>query len=426
MRVLDLFSGIGAMSLGLEWAGMRTVGFCEIDPTCRHWLRGHWPAAPIFEDIRTLSGEAIRERCGAVDLVAGGFPCQDISAAGKGAGLSGARSGLWFEMLRIVREVRPDWVLAENVGALRTRGADEVLEGLDAEGYACWPLVVGADDAGAPQRRKRVWIVGRLADTARDGQPQQPESERADGQRAWSRRDARVLAHANGAEPSAERISGPLDGKRSARGHDADRRSARPVGDAIGEGLALRLGVRGDARAERAATERAGDARGVADSESGGRSTEGDGRECGPRLGCDGARRPSDPTLARGVVARPGERQHEWEAPRLADAGSRRRPRGESELGEIERAPRGERSAQADGPERCSAAGAGRNQRRPESGMGFTASGLARRLARLESARRRARLRALGNCVYPQTVAAIGRAIMSALGLALRDVDPFH
>jgi site-specific DNA-cytosine methylase len=119
MRVLDVFSGVGLMSLGLGWAGMRTVGFCEIEPACRFWLREQWPTVPIFEDVRSLTGEGVLERCGAVDLVAGGFPCQPVSVAGARRGTEDAR-WLWPEMFRIVRELRPRWVLAENVPGLRT------------------------------------------------------------------------------------------------------------------------------------------------------------------------------------------------------------------------------------------------------------------------------------------------------------------
>jgi len=104
-----------------------------------------------------------------VDLVAGGFPCQDVSAAGRGVGIErGHRSGLWREFARIVRELRPSWVLVENVPALRRRGADIVLGDLEAAGYSTWPLVVGARHVAAPHRRDRVWIVGRLADASRD------------------------------------------------------------------------------------------------------------------------------------------------------------------------------------------------------------------------------------------------------------------
>lgn len=157
MNVLDLFSGIGGFSLGLERAGMRTVAFCEINPFCRSVLRHHWPSVPITEDIRTLDPSGL----GRIDLVCGGFPCQDISTAraAEAPGLAGARSGLWFEMLRIVRQCRPDWVLIENVSRLRTLGADRVLGDLAEADYTARPLVVGAGDLGAPHPRARVWIV---------------------------------------------------------------------------------------------------------------------------------------------------------------------------------------------------------------------------------------------------------------------------
>jgi DNA (cytosine-5)-methyltransferase 1 len=153
---LSLFAGIGGIDLGLSRAGSRCVGMVEIDPFCRAVLAKNFPGVPLFQDVRSFDARAF---AGSVDLVAGGFPCQDISVAGKGAGIDGARSGLWSEMLRVVREVRPAWVLAENVPALRTRGADRVLGDLEGEGYACWPLLVGAGDVGAPHRRQRVWIV---------------------------------------------------------------------------------------------------------------------------------------------------------------------------------------------------------------------------------------------------------------------------
>lgn len=156
VNVLDIFSGIGGISLGLNRAGMRIVAFCEREPFCRAVLAEHWPDVPCFDDIRTLDVDALRPL--GVDLVAGGFPCQPVSVAGKRRGHEDER-WLWPEMLRLVREVRPRWVLAENVAGLRTLGADGVLEDLESAGYSCWPLVVGADDVGAPHRRKRVWIV---------------------------------------------------------------------------------------------------------------------------------------------------------------------------------------------------------------------------------------------------------------------------
>ena len=164
MLVLDLFSGIGGISLGLHWAGMRTVAFCEADPFARGVLSRHWPGVPAYPDIRTLSAARLQDdgvpRPG---LLCGGFPCQDASLAGRGAGLAGARTGLWSHMVRLVAECGPRWVVAENVPGLRSRGADRVLGDLESLGYACWPLVVGAVHAGAPHLRRRLWLVAQAA-----------------------------------------------------------------------------------------------------------------------------------------------------------------------------------------------------------------------------------------------------------------------
>lgn len=158
MRVLSLFSGIGAHDLGLEWAGMTIVGQVENDEYCTKILEKHWPKVNRWRDIRTVPAKYFRRL--KPDLITGGFPCQDISVAGKQAGIvEGEKSSLWREMWRIIRAVRPDWVLVENVPALRTNGADGVLAALEAIGYACWPLVVGAEHLGAPHKRHRVLIV---------------------------------------------------------------------------------------------------------------------------------------------------------------------------------------------------------------------------------------------------------------------------
>jgi DNA (cytosine-5)-methyltransferase 1 len=160
----DLFAGIGGMSLGLERAGFTVCWQVEREPFCENVLARHWPAVPRRRDIR-FAGRGTLEP---VDVIAGGFPCQDISVAGKGVGITGWQSGLWREFARIVRELNPRWVLIENVPALRRRGADTVLGDLEAAGYACWPLMVGARHVGAPHRRDRVWVVGRVADTSGD------------------------------------------------------------------------------------------------------------------------------------------------------------------------------------------------------------------------------------------------------------------
>lgn len=196
MRVLDLFSGIGGFSLGLERAGFQTVAFCEIDPYCRAVLRKHWPDVPIYEDVRTLSADALRRDGIAADVICGGFPCQDISRAGNGAGLDGERSGLWSEIARLVGELRPSLVLVENVAALLDRGMGSVLGDLALLGYDAEWSVVSACSVGLPHVRQRVFIVAypnsvdgraRLWDTVARAHGPLPPVDSFEGSRARSR-----------------------------------------------------------------------------------------------------------------------------------------------------------------------------------------------------------------------------------------------
>ena len=154
VKVLDLFSGIGGFSLGLERAGMETVGFCEINPYARKVLVRHWPEVPCHDDIRTYQ---FRE--GQADVVCGGFPCQDISNAGKRAGLGGEHSGLWSELLRAICVVRPFRAVVENVAALLRRGMGRVLGDLAEIGYDAEWHCIPASYVGAPHNRDRAWIV---------------------------------------------------------------------------------------------------------------------------------------------------------------------------------------------------------------------------------------------------------------------------
>jgi DNA (cytosine-5)-methyltransferase 1 len=155
MKVLDLFSGVGGFSIGLEKAGMETVAFCEIDKKAQLVLKKHWPSVPIFEDIKTLKGEDV----GAVDVICGGFPCQDLSTAGTGKGLKGERSGLWFEFQRLINEIRPKYAIIENVSVLRSRGLETVLRSLSEVGYDAQWHCISASSIGAPHQRDRVWII---------------------------------------------------------------------------------------------------------------------------------------------------------------------------------------------------------------------------------------------------------------------------
>ena len=159
MRVLDLFSGIGGFSLGLERAGMKTVAFCEIEEYPRRVLAKHWPDVPIYDDVRTLTADTLRRDGVAVDVICGGFPCTDISLAGKGAGIDGEQSGLWKEYARIIGDLRPRFVVVENVAALLARGLGTVLADLAAVGYDAEWDCIPASAVGAPHRRDRIWLV---------------------------------------------------------------------------------------------------------------------------------------------------------------------------------------------------------------------------------------------------------------------------
>lgn len=154
LTVLDLFAGIGGFSLGLERAGMITTAFCEIDSFCQNILSKHWPDVVIFNDIKTME-----YKLHDYDVITAGFPCQDISIAGKGAGLDGARSALWWQVRRAIRLVRPCYVLLENVSALLYRGLGTVLGSLAKIGYDAEWHCIPASHIGAPHQRDRVWIV---------------------------------------------------------------------------------------------------------------------------------------------------------------------------------------------------------------------------------------------------------------------------
>jgi DNA (cytosine-5)-methyltransferase 1 len=156
LRHLDLFSGIGGFSLGLErTGGFQTVAFCDSDKKTHLVLKKHWPNVPIFDDVSTLKGKDL----GTVEIITGGFPCQDLSVAGKGAGLAGARSGLWWQFHRLIEETQPKYVIAENVAVLRSRGLDQVLRSLHQIGYDAEWHCIPASAVGAPHQRDRIWIV---------------------------------------------------------------------------------------------------------------------------------------------------------------------------------------------------------------------------------------------------------------------------
>lgn len=156
MRIGSLFSGIGGLELGLELAGLGNVVWqVEQSSFCRDVLAKHWPVAIRYEDVCNVGKDNLEP----VDLICGGFPCQDVSSAGKGAGLAGSRSGLWYQFARIVGEMRPEWAVVENVASGAKLWVDEVVRGLEQLGYETLPIPLSAFDVGAPHLRRRVFIV---------------------------------------------------------------------------------------------------------------------------------------------------------------------------------------------------------------------------------------------------------------------------
>ena len=155
LRVLDLFSGIGGFSLGLErTGGFETVAFCEIEEFPRKVLKKHWPDVPCHQDVRKLRGSDV----GSIDVICGGYPCQPFSTAGQRRGQKDDRH-LWPEFNRLVAELRPSWVIGENVAGHISMGLDDVLSDLEGQGYACRTFVLPACAVGAHHRRDRTWTL---------------------------------------------------------------------------------------------------------------------------------------------------------------------------------------------------------------------------------------------------------------------------
>jgi DNA (cytosine-5)-methyltransferase 1 len=213
VRLLDLFSGIGGFSLGLERAGMQTMAFCEKNPFCREVLAKHWPSVPCYENVYELTGEIIEHDIGPIDIIAGGFPCQPYSVAGKQRGEDDDRD-LWPQMRRLISEVRPRWVCGENVAGLIHLGLDRVLSDLDALGYAVQTFVIPACAVDAPQRRARLWILAHADGVGRDGQrePEHAELESTrrdepDRRSKGRRRNGTAVADTDGTGCSQQRRS---------------------------------------------------------------------------------------------------------------------------------------------------------------------------------------------------------------------------
>ncbi len=269
----SLFAGIGGIDLAFSWAGYHTAWQVEIDDYCTQVLQRHWPDVPRYRDVRGVTGRGGKgwrryERLAPVDVMVGGFPCQDISVAGRGAGIqAGTRSGLWFEFARLIGELRPRAVLLENVSAILARDGNVVIGSLAALGYDARWGTIRAADAGAPHQRERWFCVAHPADARLP-------------QRRPAGQPARAAQAGPGLESEPERRGelAELAGTAIWNRHDGRRHGT--LGNASGNGTRNRT------------------------------------REPEPRLG-GGADGLPDWLDFPGWPAGPGQPQHEWEPPRV-------------------------------------------------------------------------------------------------------------
>lgn len=313
----SLFSGIGGLELGLEAAtNACTLWQVEKEPFCREVLAKHYPEATRYDDVCTVGSHNLAP----VDVICGGFPCQDLSYAGKGAGLAGERSGLWREYRRIVGELRPRYVFVENVSALLGRGLGTVLGDLSSLGYDAVWTTLRASDVGAPHRRERLFILAdatggiRLGSTPWEAGYASLCDQSASGE----------LADARSIEPECERIARVVDGSRGGVEGEGDQRQrgGDAVGDCgqVGVDLVDPNGQRSEERDVRAV------ASGTAFTRLAGGvgSDEGRGARSRVRGGVNGLSARLD---AHRWPARPSEAQQEWEAPRVSKDCHRRADR---------------------------------------------------------------------------------------------------
>lgn len=231
LRHLDLFSGIGGFALAARMAGgYDTVAFCELDRYCRKVLGWNFPGVPVHPDIKTFDPKPYE---GNIDIITGGYPCQPFSVAGRRAGGKDPRH-LWPYMLRIVRDIRPPWVLCENVVGHITLGLDEVLTALATEGYSAMPFVIPACAVDSPQRRDRVWVVAHSTSLVMENIPDSPMAEGPREAQVGSSDDRCHLCGGEGwpPEPGVDRMAYGIP-------HRVDR--TKGLGNAIVPQVAARI-----------------------------------------------------------------------------------------------------------------------------------------------------------------------------------------
>ncbi|WP_038245092.1 DNA cytosine methyltransferase [Virgibacillus salexigens] len=221
MKSIELFAGIGGISLGAEWAGIETIALCEREPFCQKVLNKHWPDVPIFDDIRTLNRQALEERgidVGTIDIISGGFPCQPYSIAGKRKGTEDDRD-LWPEMFRIIKEIKPAWVVGENVANFVNMELDRTISDLESIGYEVQSFVIPACAVNAKHRRDRTFIVAHSNSIGRNN-----------GGNNWKERQVQNEQHRNDKESQSEGV-GRINRTREICSVLSDSTSERLEGD---------------------------------------------------------------------------------------------------------------------------------------------------------------------------------------------------
>jgi len=241
LRVLDLFSGIGGFSLGLErTGGYKTIAFCEYEKFPRSILKKHWPDVPCFPDVRTLKGSDID---GPIDVICGGYPCQPFSTAGQRRGKEDDRH-LWPEFSRLVDELRPTWIIGENVAGHISMGLDDVLSDLEGQGYAARTFVIPACAVAAPHRRDRVWIIGHADKNIREQSKavaKHNEPEQHNSKRVFTSSNPRCLGQSGQGEPCQPIGAKAIEHWEASKSFDAVGWPTQPAIRGGNDGLPSRL-----------------------------------------------------------------------------------------------------------------------------------------------------------------------------------------
>lgn len=406
LKILDLFSGIGGFSLGLELTGgFETAAFCEIEKYPQEVLRKNFPGVPIYDDIKTLTaGRLVRDGIDRIDIITGGYPCQPFSVAGKQKGEKDDRH-LWPSMLEIITQVRPTWVVCENVTGHISLGLDQVLFDLEAQGYSSRTFIVPACSVNAPHRRDRLWIVAHAnSNSESDGSEHEKQREGKLGDAAKKDDTNSNSKRSHREEKHQHRETEPHDGEIGDVGQicevlagsgDSSNGHSEDVADSNGKHERPRQKPKqSEGDSPRECSSDSGE--NVADSSefASGR------REVHRELGNKG--RETSATWREGLRSENNEaytNHTEQSGEDVADSGSTRSATRLS--GSIKR----EEGVARKSLDSSNQQGGGQtgNHWAVEPGMGRVADGIPRRVAKLK---------ALGNAVVPQIPMMIGRAIL--------------